>query len=134
MIGKNISYSLKTDKNGLPQLSYDIGNKILFEDKTHIKIELPTEIVTLSKSYYLNTHYGKRFVIYDNGQVFIALCTKHCRTEYVFDELMKYAISKIDLRIDKLQGGLQGTHQKQRISSRLINAPNQTIKRKRKPA
>lgn len=102
MIGKNIAYSLES-VNGLPQLSYKIGNKVLFEDTEIIKLELPTETVTLKKSHFLNTHYNKSFIIYDGVDGFFALCTKHCNREYVFDKLMEHAISKIDSRIDKLQ-------------------------------
>lgn len=103
MIGKNISYSLKTGNTGLPQLSYDIGNKILFEDISTIKIELPNEIVTLKKSYYLNTPYRKKIVIYDNSKVFFAICSKHVNTDYIFKELLNYAINKLEGRISHLQ-------------------------------
>lgn len=104
MIGKNISYSLKTGNNGLPQISYDIGNKVIFEDNDQIKIEISNEIITLKKSIYLNTPYRKKIMIYDNGTIFFALCNKHVRTEYIFKELLNHACSKIDRRIENLEG------------------------------
>lgn len=103
MIGKNITYSLESDKNGLPRLSYKIGNKFPFEDKDQIKIELSNEIVTLQKSYYLNTPYRKKLVIYDDGKVFFALCNKHVNHDYIFTELIKHACQKIDNRINHLE-------------------------------
>lgn len=103
VIGKNISYCLKTDKNGLPQLSYDIGNKILFEDKDQIKIELSNDTITLNKSFYLNTPYRKKIAIYDDGKVFFALCDKHVNRDYIFKELINYACKKIETRISHLE-------------------------------
>lgn len=103
MIGKNISYSLKTGKTGLPEISYEIGNRFPFEDKDQIKIEISNEIITLNKSYYLNTPYRKKLVIYDDGKVFFALCNKHVNRDYVFKELVNYACKKIDNRIDHLE-------------------------------
>ncbi len=104
MIGKNISYSLKTGKTGLPEISYEIGNRFPFEDKDQIKIEISNEIITLNKSYYLNTPYRKKLVIYDDGKVFFALCNKHVSKDYVFAELIKHACQKIDRRIENLEG------------------------------
>lgn len=107
MIGKNLILSLRT-VNGLPQICYDLGNKILFEDKSEIKIELQTEIVTLKKSHYLNTHYTKKIAIYDNGDVFFAACTKHVKTDYIFRVLMDYACKKIDKRVNELENHFLG--------------------------
>lgn len=103
MIGRNIPYCLTTDKSGTPILSYKLGLSILFEDNETIKIDLGKEIVTLKKAHYLNNHYRKDFIIYDSGDVFFALATKHVNKNYVFDKLMEYAISKIDRRVEELK-------------------------------
>ncbi len=102
MIGKNFIYSLETT-NGIPRISYSLGLKILWEDKSKITIELPNEIVTLNKSEYLNHPHTSNFKIFDNKTVFFIICSKQVTGKYAFHFLLNYASKKLEKQINSWQ-------------------------------
>lgn len=91
-----IIYSLR-DINGETKLSIDLGANIIFENTKSLQLQLPSGIETLNKYEWVN-----KDRIFESGKYFFLVCTKQRSRDYVFDYLLKYAISKIDTRINYL--------------------------------
>lgn len=66
--------------------------------KSTLEITLPTGLITLSKSEYLNT--GK---VYDSGKVFFIVATKSFCSKQIKKLLLQYACDKIDVRVERLK-------------------------------
>lgn len=95
-IVRTIIYSLRSlDKKSV--LSIDLTQHVISEDNQTIQLKLPSGETTLKKWDYIN-----KPKIYDDGKVFFMVCNKQVKREYVFKELLKYALNKIDTRIDFL--------------------------------
>lgn len=91
-------YSLRT-LSGRPVLDYSLGLHVSYPNQYQISIQLPTGLVTLNKSEYLN-----KMKIYDDGvKIFFYVCTKKVSAKFVFKKLLEYSVFKIDNRIEHLQ-------------------------------
>lgn len=95
-----ILYGLKPDTNGNTILDYSLNGEGILIDNTleKIALKLDNKIYTIEKSKWVNT-----MRVYDTGRHFFVICNKQVNTKYVFETLMKYAISKVETRIDFLQ-------------------------------
>lgn len=98
--------SLRT-VNDKPILNYNLGLCIVNEDNQEVQIKLSDRIVSLKKYDYLN-----KDKIFDDGKQFFILVNKQLSKKYAFDLLMKYAMNKIDSRIEHLKA-LKMNYQKQ---------------------
>ena|ERR1700749_394812 len=94
-----ILYSLKPDtKTGKTTISYDLNGCIVENNLTQAILKLDNKLYTIEKSKWVNT-----MKVFDTGSKFFVICTKSINTDYAFEILMKYAMQKIDTRIDFLQ-------------------------------
>lgn len=95
-----ILYSLKSDINGKTILSYDLNSEgIVVENNLEkLILNIDQKLYTVEKSKWVNT-----MKVYDTGAKFFVICTKSVNTNYVFEVLMKYAMQKIDTRIQFLE-------------------------------
>lgn len=110
-----ILYSLKSGIDGKTILSYDLNSDGIIVDNTLEKLilKLDGKIYTIEKQKWVNT-----MKVYDTGSKFFIICTKSVSTNYVFETLMKYAMQKIDTRIEFLQT-IKLTYQKELNSLKL---------------
>lgn len=91
-----ILYSLR-DIKGSTILSIDLTTLILSETNSKLTINLPSGSVTINKFDWLN-----REIIYDDGRHFFLICNKQASREWAFKTLMRYAILKVNTRLDNL--------------------------------
>lgn len=93
-------YNLRSKKNGESEIRIDLTN-CLTDFNNHqtdtLEIKLPSGTIRLFKWAYLN-----KPKVYDDGKVFFIVANKQLSTDYAFEILMKYAIQKIDFRIESL--------------------------------
>lgn len=94
-----ILYRLQSDKHGNTILDYSLNSDEIIIDNTLEKLilKLDGKIYTIEKQKWVNT-----MKVYDTGAKFFIICTKSVSTNYVFETLMKYAVSKLNVRIDFL--------------------------------
>lgn len=106
-------YSLRTI-DGKPVLCIDLMANILSENSDSLELQLPNTIpVKLSKYEYLN-----KDKVWDNGSNFFYVCSKQVNRDYIFNKLIDYACTKINVRIDYLNA-LRDSYKKQK---RLLKA------------
>lgn len=96
-----ILYSLRSDsKTGKTQLDYSLNSDGIVIENTLQKlvVKLDGKLFTIEKPKWVNT-----MRVYDVGSQFFIICSKQISTNYAFEALMKYALSKIDTRIQFLE-------------------------------
>lgn len=108
-----ILYCLEPDQSGKTVLSYKLNSEgiIVSNDLEKVVVKLNGKLITLFKSRWMNK-------VYDDGKTTFFMATKQIRTEYIFETLMKYALTKIDVRIEFLQT-MKSTYQKELNSLKL---------------
>lgn len=97
---RTILYSLKSDtKTGKTILDYNLNSEGIVISNTldQLVLNLDGKLITIDKKRWVNN-----MKVFDTGKRFFIICTKSVSTNYVFEALMKYAMSKIDTRIQFL--------------------------------
>lgn len=94
-----IIYGLKSTPDGKTILDYSLNSDEIVISNTLEKLilRIDQKVYTIEKQKWVNT-----MKVYDTGSKFFIICTKSVSTNYVFETLMKYAVSKLNVRIDFL--------------------------------
>lgn len=91
-------YSLRVVE-GECVLCIDLTNKILpAVDHEVLQLRLGAKVVSLQKNRWVNT-----MRVFDNGEFYFLLCTKHVSRQAVFDKLLEYHLSKMETEAAHLQ-------------------------------